>query len=86
MTTVQVGQEMNAIRAVAADAETQSDADGFAQLLTEDVALLKFGGRRVLGPANVHDAMPPALETPFAHVYNVLKRRHDDGRSYYLLH
>jgi hypothetical protein len=37
MTTVQEDREINAIRAVVANAETrQSDADGFAQLLTPD--------------------------------------------------
>jgi uncharacterized protein (TIGR02246 family) len=70
MTTVQEDQETNAIRAVVADAETlQSDADGFVRLLTEDVALVNFGGRRVLGRDNVHEAMRRALETPFAQVY-----------------
>jgi uncharacterized protein (TIGR02246 family) len=70
MTTVQENQEIDAIRAVVAEAETlQSDADGFAELLTEDVALVNFGGRRVLGRANVHEAMRQALQTPFAHVY-----------------
>jgi hypothetical protein len=45
MTTVQEDQETNAIRAVVADAETlQSDADGFVQLLTEDVALVPQAG------------------------------------------
>jgi hypothetical protein len=46
----------------------QSDAEGFTQLLTEDVALVNFGGRRVLGRSNVHRAMRQALDTPFAHV------------------
>jgi hypothetical protein len=39
MTTAEA-QEIAAIRAVVADADTlQSDAEGFAQLLTEDVAV-----------------------------------------------
>ena len=63
-------QEIVAIRAVIADADRlQSDVEGFTQLLTEDVALVNFGGRRVLGRGNVHEAMRQALETPFAHVY-----------------
>jgi uncharacterized protein (TIGR02246 family) len=63
-------QEIAAIRALIADADRlQSDAEGFAQLLAEDVALVNFGGRRVLGRSNVHEAMRQALETPFAHVY-----------------
>jgi uncharacterized protein (TIGR02246 family) len=63
-------QEIVAIRAVIADADRlQSYVEGFTQLLTEDVALVNFGGRRVLGRGNVHEAMRQALETPFAHVY-----------------
>ena len=70
MTTVPRDQEIVAIRAVIADADRlQSNAEGFTQLLTEDVALVNFGGRRVLGRSNVHHAMRQALETPFAHVY-----------------
>jgi uncharacterized protein (TIGR02246 family) len=65
-----MSQEVEAIRAVIADTEElQSDADGFAGLLTEDVALVNFGGRRVLGRDNVRQAMRQALETSFAHVY-----------------
>jgi uncharacterized protein (TIGR02246 family) len=63
-------QEIAAIRAVVADADSlQSDADGFAELLTEDVALVNFGGRRVLGKDNVRQAMTEALKTPLADVY-----------------
>jgi uncharacterized protein (TIGR02246 family) len=70
MATVASDQEVKAIRAVIADTEArQSDADGFADLLTEDVALVNFGGRRVLGRDNVRQAMQQALETPFAQVY-----------------
>jgi uncharacterized protein (TIGR02246 family) len=70
MTTVVNNQEVEAIRAVVADTEAlQSDADGFARLLTEEVALVNFGGRRVLGRDNVRQAMRQALETPLAHVY-----------------
>jgi uncharacterized protein (TIGR02246 family) len=55
---------------VIADTEAlQSDADGFARLLTENVALVNFGGRRVLGRDNLHRAMRQALETPFAQVF-----------------
>ena len=70
MTTVAQDQEIVAIRAVIAEADRrQSDAAGFTRLLTEDVALVNFGGRRVLGRGNVDQAMRQALETPFAHVY-----------------
>jgi uncharacterized protein (TIGR02246 family) len=70
MKTTAEAQEIAAIRAVVADADTlQSDADGFVQLLTEDVALVNFGGRRVLGKDNVRQAMTEALKTPLADVY-----------------
>jgi uncharacterized protein (TIGR02246 family) len=70
MTTVVNNREVEAVRAVIADTEAlQNDADGFARLLTEDVALVNFGGRRVLGRDNVRQAMRQALETPLAHVY-----------------
>jgi uncharacterized protein (TIGR02246 family) len=70
MTTAAQDQEIIAIRAVVAAAETlQSDADGFTQLLTEDVSLVNFGGRRVLGRDDLHQAMTQALKTPFARVY-----------------
>jgi uncharacterized protein (TIGR02246 family) len=70
MTTTAEAQEIAAIRAVVADADSlQSDAEGFAQLLTEDVALVNFGGRRVLGKDDVRQAMTEALKTPLADVY-----------------
>jgi uncharacterized protein (TIGR02246 family) len=70
MTTTAEDQEIAAIRAVVADADSlQSDAEGFAQLLTEDVALVNFGGRRVLGKDDVRQAMTEALKTPLADVY-----------------
>ena len=70
MTTMAQDQVIVAIRSVIEHADRlQSDAEGFAQLLTEDVALVNFGGRRVLGRGNVQQAMRQALETPFAQVY-----------------
>jgi uncharacterized protein (TIGR02246 family) len=70
MATVAQHEEIVAIRAVIADADRhQSDAERFTQLLTEDVALVNFGGRRVLGRDNVHQAMRQALDTPMANVY-----------------
>ena len=70
MTTMAQDEVIVPIRSVIAQADRlQSDADGFAQLLTEDVALVNFGGRRVLGRDNVQQAMRQALETPFAQVY-----------------
>jgi uncharacterized protein (TIGR02246 family) len=62
-------QDEAAVRAVVADADRlQSDAEGFTQLLTEDVALVNFGGRRVLGRSNVREAMRQALQTPMTDV------------------
>lgn len=70
MTAAARARETAAIRAVVADADTlQSDAEGFAQLLTENVALVNFGGRRVLGRGAVRAAMTEALKTPLARVY-----------------
>jgi uncharacterized protein (TIGR02246 family) len=70
MTTTEQDQRIDAIRALVAAADArQSDAAGFSQLLMEDVALVNFGGRRVLGRENVRRAMEQALETPFARVY-----------------
>jgi uncharacterized protein (TIGR02246 family) len=62
-------QETVAIREVVANSEAlQNDAEGFARLLTEDVALVNFGGRRVFDRDNVYQAMRQALETPLARV------------------
>jgi uncharacterized protein (TIGR02246 family) len=70
MMTTAEAEEITAIRAVVADADRlQSDAEGFVQLLTEDVALVNFGGRRVLGIDNVRQAMTEALETALADVH-----------------
>jgi uncharacterized protein (TIGR02246 family) len=70
MTTVAQDERIVAIRAVIADADRlQSDPEGFTQLLTDDVALVNFGGRRVLGRDNVLQAMQQALETRLAQVY-----------------
>jgi uncharacterized protein (TIGR02246 family) len=70
MTITSESDDLGAIRAMVAEAERlQSDADGFARLLTDDVALVNFGGRRVLGRDNVREAMRQALKTPFAAVY-----------------
>jgi uncharacterized protein (TIGR02246 family) len=64
-----VNPEIETIRAIVAHADArQSDAEGFAQLLTEDVALVNFGGRRVLGRDGVREAMRAALATPLAQV------------------
>ncbi len=69
MTTVEKDTELEAIRAIVAATDTyQDDADGFTRLLTEDVALVNFGGRRVLGREALHHAMSEALKTPMVDV------------------
>jgi uncharacterized protein (TIGR02246 family) len=61
--------DVTAIRAMVAETERlQSDADGFAELLTPDVVLVNAMGRRVLGRDAVRDAMVEALQTPMANV------------------
>jgi uncharacterized protein (TIGR02246 family) len=58
-----------AIRELVADTERlQSDLEGFTGLLTTDVVLVNFGGRRVSGRDNVHYAMKQALQTPLSDV------------------
>ena len=58
-----------AVVRVVADAERlQSDVDGFTGLLTDDVVIVNFGGRRVQGRDAVHQAMRQALASPLADV------------------
>jgi uncharacterized protein (TIGR02246 family) len=69
MTTAAQDQGTAAIEAVVAQAEAlQLDADGFAALLAEDISLVNFVGRRVVGKSTVHDAMRRALASPMAQV------------------
>jgi uncharacterized protein (TIGR02246 family) len=53
---------------IAASDELQNDADGFASLLTDDVALVNIAGRRLTGRENVRAAYHQALATPLAQV------------------
>jgi uncharacterized protein (TIGR02246 family) len=46
----------------------QSNADGFAELLTADAAIVNFAGRRVAGRERIRGAMRDALRTPLADV------------------
>ena len=46
----------------------QSDVDGFTALLTDDVVIVNFGGRRVRGRDAVRAAMEQALASPLADV------------------
>ncbi|HWM11251.1 MAG TPA: SgcJ/EcaC family oxidoreductase [Solirubrobacteraceae bacterium] len=69
MITSEQDTDLEAIRAIVAATDTyQDDADGFTRLLTEDVALVNFGGRRVLGRDALHHAMSEALKTPMVDV------------------
>ena len=61
--------DREAVVGVVADAERlQSDVDGFTGLLTDDVVIVNFGGRRVQGRHAVHEAMRQALGSPLAGV------------------
>jgi uncharacterized protein (TIGR02246 family) len=62
-------RDVLAIRGVVADTERlQNDVDGFTGLLTEDVVIVNFGGRRVRGRDRLREAMQEALATPLADV------------------
>lgn len=65
----QQNEDIRAIRRVVADADRfQSDPERFTRLLTPDVVLVNFGGRRVRGRDNLYEAMDQALQTPYADV------------------
>lgn len=67
--TVASDAAVAAIRRVVADSERlQSDVDGFTDLLTDDVVIVNFGGRRVRGRTAVRTAMQQALASPLADV------------------
>jgi uncharacterized protein (TIGR02246 family) len=67
--TVASDAAVAAIRRVVADSERlQSDVDGFTDLLTDDVVIVNFGGRRVFGRTAVRTAMQQALASPLADV------------------
>jgi uncharacterized protein (TIGR02246 family) len=67
--TVASDAAVAAIQRVVGDAERlQSDVDGFTDLLTDDVVIVNFGGRRVRGRAAVRAAMQQALASPLADV------------------
>jgi uncharacterized protein (TIGR02246 family) len=60
---------VEAVRRVVTDAQRlQNDVDGFTGLLTDDVAIVNFGGRRVQGRGAVRAAMEQALASPLADV------------------
>jgi uncharacterized protein (TIGR02246 family) len=67
--TAAPGAAVAAIHRVVAEAQRlQSDPDGFTDLLTDDVVIVNFGGRRVRGRAAVRTAMEQALASPLAAV------------------
>jgi uncharacterized protein (TIGR02246 family) len=67
--TVASDAAVAAIRRVVADSERlQSDVDGFTDLLTDDVVIVNFGGRRVRGRTAVRTAMQQALASPLGDV------------------
>lgn len=47
---------------------TQSDIEPFLALHTPAAVIVNFGGRRVLGKADIHRAMQAALTSPLAQV------------------
>lgn len=56
------------VRVVAEAERLQSDVDGFTGLLTDDVVIVNFGGRRVQGRDAIYRAMQQALASPLADV------------------
>lgn len=69
MTTAAHDQEIAAIEAVIADAQTlQFDVDGYIGLLDEDVSVVNFFGRRVRGRENLRTIMREAMASPLADV------------------
>jgi uncharacterized protein (TIGR02246 family) len=67
--TVATDIAVAAIHQTVADAERlQSDLDGFTDLLTDDVVIVNFGGRRVCGRDAVRTAMQLSLASPLAAV------------------
>jgi uncharacterized protein (TIGR02246 family) len=67
--TVASDAAVAAIHRVVAESERlQSDVDGFTDLLTDDVVIVNFGGRRVRGRTAVRTAMQQALASPLADV------------------
>ncbi|WP_232663542.1 YybH family protein [Pseudonocardia sp. TRM90224] len=61
--------DTKAIRQTVEEAQRfQSDVEPFIALHTEDAIIVNIAGRRVLGRANIRDAMRSALATPLANV------------------
>lgn len=70
MTTTTEDQEIAAVAAIVAEAERlQYDADGYADLLTEDAAIVNFVGRRVAGREKIRTVMRQALASSLADVH-----------------
>ena len=60
--------EMQIRRLVGRLQETQFETEPFLALHTEDVVIVNFGGRRVLGRGDLRQAMESALVSPLAQV------------------
>lgn len=61
--------EITAIQALVAEAQAkQFDLEPFLALHTDDLVVVNFGGRRVVGKDALRDAMSAALESPLAKV------------------
>jgi uncharacterized protein (TIGR02246 family) len=59
---------MNPRDVVEASDKLQNDADGFADLLTEDAALINIAGRRLRGRETIRETYRKALASPLAQV------------------
>jgi uncharacterized protein (TIGR02246 family) len=69
MSTAEHAQDAAAIEQLVADAERfQSDVERFAELLTDDYAVVNLVGRRVKGKAETLEAMRQALDGPLSQV------------------
>jgi uncharacterized protein (TIGR02246 family) len=53
---------------VTASDKLQNDADGFADLLTEDASLINIAGRKLRGREAIREAYHKALASPLAQV------------------
>lgn len=69
MSNETVERDIVAIRQLVEDAQArQSDVEPFLALHTDDVVVVNFGGRRVVGKQALREAMTAALASPLAQV------------------
>lgn len=63
------GPDIEAIRRLVDDAQAnQFEVEQFLELHTDDITVVNFGGRRVMGKQALRDAMQSALASPLAKV------------------